>query len=63
MTADSEEQIFVPGAEILSSLSLTKVFRYVWVRESFADACLVCHFCDEAATMGISHGDEFCCVL
>lgn len=62
MSADSEEQLFVPGAEILSLLSLTKVFRYVLVRESFADACLVSNFCDEAATTGISQEDECCCV-
>lgn len=63
VTTDSEEQIFVPGAEILGLLSLTKVFRCVLVRESFADACRVCNFCDEAASMGISQEDEFCCVL
>lgn len=63
VTMDSEEQIFVPGAEILSLLSLTKVFRYVLVRESFADASLICNFCDEAATAGISQEDEFCCTL
>lgn len=62
-TTDSEEQILVPGAAILSLFSLTKVFRCVLARQSFADACLVCNFCDEAATMGISQEDEFvaCC--
>lgn len=52
----------MPGAEILSLLSLAKVFRYVLVRDSFADACLVSNFCDEATTTGISQEDEFCCV-
>lgn len=42
------------GAEILRLLSLTKVLRYVLVRESFADSCLVYDFYDEAVTMGIS---------
>lgn len=60
---DLEEQIFVPGAAIFSLISVTKLFKYVLVRESFADSCLVCNFCDEAVTMGNSQENEFCCVL